>query len=619
MLGCGSAAKHKPSEFAGARQNLQSIMQQANQAEPAQKHPLLLQAVSVLLANERDGKAIELLSHIEQNYLSPAQKDTFQLFYGEALLSTELSELVESRRASLTQLLSITKQSSHSIEWQIRYYQTLSDSYFANSNYLEAAKQRIDINDLIDSPIVLAENNDKIWLAIDQMSPQFLQQTITDFNSKRLNGWLEIVHINKTWGRQPDRLLAEMVLWNKRYPLHPAAVIKPKSLQNMVAMEDIEAKNIAILLPLSGRFSRSGKMVHDGIIAAHYQYGRSDQYGEPDELQELNDIPSIKFYDTAQSLSGLASYQQAINDGADFIIGPLRKESISQITALDTLETPFLFLNSTPDMPKRHQMVFQFVLQIEDEAIQAAHRAWEKGYRKAIAFIPEGNRGQRAVTAFGEYFEQLGGELIDTEKYQDISKISGNVQNLLGVDASITRKKRLEQILGRNIEFEMRRRQDADFIFLISKPKEARRIKPFINFYFALNLPVISISDIYSGLNNGKLDNDLNGIEFSDIPLYISQQQEFVDTRVALAEIDSSILNGSNGRLFSLGFDAYQIISQISKLRAFPDYRWYGLSGEIGIDEQGLVHRYLTWAKFTKGSTKVTKERIPLDPLSSSL
>lgn len=607
MLGCSSVGKIGRSEFADPRQNLESIMAQASVAEPTQKQALLLQAVDILLLSQREVKALELLAHIEQRFLNPAQKDTFHLFYGEALLSDELTELERSHRASLTKLRSITKPSSHSIEWQIRYYQSLSNSYFANGNYLEAAKQRIEINDLIDDPVVLEQNNDKIWTAIDQMSPQFLQQTITSFNSKRLNGWLEIVHLNKTWGQQPDRLLEEMALWNKRYPLHPAAVVKPKSLKNMIAMKDIVAKNIAVLLPLSGRFSRSGKMVHNGIVAAHYKH------------QGLGDLPSIKFYDTAQSLSGLSSYQQAISEGADFVIGPLLKKSIDEITTLDSLSTPSLFLNSTASMPDRHKMAFQFVLSIEDEAIQAAHRAWEKGYRKAIAFIPKGSRGQRAVTAFGDYFEQLGGELIDTEEYQDITNVSSNIQKLLGVDTSINRKKGLEKILGRNIEFEMRRRQDADFIFMISKPEEARRIKPFINFYFALNLPVISTSDIYSGLTESKPDNDLNGIEFSDIPLYISEQQDIIETRKTISQIDDNILKGSNGRLFSLGFDAYQIISQITKLRAFPDYRWYGLSGEIGIDDKGLVHRYLTWAKFSKGVAKVTKERLPSIPLPNQL
>ncbi len=602
MVACGSSTKRGPSEFANEQQNLDVLLQQANQAAPAQKHPLLVQAVNILLLKNRNDKALEILRHIDDRFLSALQKDTYHLFYGEVLLSDQLTELEDSDRASLNQLLKVSSPNAHSIEWQIRYFQSLSDSYFANGNFLEAAKQRIDINDLIDDAVVLEENNDKIWIAIDQMSPKFLQQTTTDFNSKRLNGWLEIVAIYKNWGSQPDKLLREIDLWKKRYPLHPAAVVQPKSLQRLTVIDNIEANDIAILLPLSGRFSRSGKMVHDGIVAAHYRHSG------------INEIPNIRFYDTAKTLSGLTSYQQAINDGADFVIGPLLKKSINEILSQDTLATPVLFLNSTANTPQRHQMAFQFVLSIEDEAIQTAHRAWEKGYRKAIAFVPKGKRGERAVTAFKGYFEQLGGELIDTEEYDDIKNISGKVENLLRVNASKNRKKRLEQILGRNIEFDIRRRQDTDFIFLLSKPKDARRIKPFINFYFALNLPVMSTSDIYEGVTGDKLDNDLNGIEFSDIPLYISQQPDILATREAIKTIDNNILKGSNGRMFALGFDAYQIISQITKLRAFPDYRWYGLSGEIGIDELGLVHRYLTWAKYSKGLARVTKERFAPKP-----
>jgi len=546
--------------------------------------------------------------------LDPKQKDTYHLFYGEVLLSDDLAKLEDSQRASLSQLLKILTPNAHSIEWQIRYFQSLSDSYFANGNFLEAAKQRISINDLIDNAPALEENNNQIWIAIDQMSPQFLQQTTTDFNSKRLNGWLDIVRIYKIWGSQPNRLLTEIDLWKKRYPLHTASVVQPKSLQRLTLVDKVVAKNIAILLPLSGRFRRSGKMVHDGIVAAHYRSASANAGINAGVSSGLEEIPNIRFYDTAKTLSGLTSYQQALSDGADFVIGPLLKKPINEILSLDTLATPVLFLNSVPNAPQRHQMAFQFVLSIEDEAIQTAHRAWENGYRKAIAFVPKGKRGDRAVAAFKGYFEQLGGELIDTEKYDDIKKINANVENLLRVNASKNRKKRLEQVLGRNIEFVIRRRQDADFIFLLSKPEEAKRIKPFINFYFALDLPVMSTSDIYSGVAGSQLDNDLNGIEFSDVPLYISQQKDILETREALKKIDGNILKGSNGRMFAHGFDAYQIISQITKLRAFPDYRWYGLSGEIGIDESGLVHRYLTWAKYENGTVRTTKERLRPKP-----
>jgi len=603
MVACGSNPSRTHDGLSMPLKNLESILKQADQAEPSRKNPLLIQASGILLADNRPNKALELLVHIDTRYLNNQQKDSYHLFYGQALLAddseTPAHKQKEKNQASLNQLLSINKPSAHSIEWQIRYFQVLSDSYYANNNYLESAKQRIGINDLIDQQELLEQNNEKIWLAINQMSVEFLEQIISDFNSQRVNGWLEIVYINKKWGNQPDLLVKKMAQWKLRYPLHPATQAQPKSLQRVAIIETFQAKNIAVLLPLSGRFARSGKMVHDGLLAAHYA-----------QKTQL-DSPTVRFYDTNKLVSGMASYQKAVEDGADFIIGPLDKQAIDEILLQDTLSAPTLFLNTATTDFSRHKTAFQFVLSAEDEAIQAAHRAWENGYRKGIAFVPDTQRGERATQAFKDYFEQLGGELVDTQKYSDIKELKSNVQALLHVDNSIKRKTRLEQTLGRNIEFEMRRRKDADFIFMLSKPTEARRIKPFINFYFALDLPVISTSRIYSGRPKPQLDNELNGIEFSDIPLYVSQQADIEETRSFINQIDSDILKDNNGRLFSLGFDAYQILSQLPKLQAFPDYRWYGLSGEIGVDEDGLVHRFLTWAKFNQGIPKSTKERIP--------
>jgi len=607
-MACGPSTKKGPSEFANPAQNLEAILQQADQAVPEKRNSLLVQAAGILLNEQRQEKALELLVHIDTRYLNAQEMDTYHLFYGEALVwenpENSAQKTLERQKASLGQLLSVKNPSDHSIEWQIRYYQSISDSYFVNGNYFEAAKQRIGLDDLINQQQVLEDNNEKIWFAISEMSPEFLENIISDFNSARVNGWLEIVQINKHWGNRPDELIKQMENWKKRYPLHPAMVVQPRMLKRVALVEDFKPKKVAVLLPLSGRFARTGKMVHDGLVAAQYQQ------------QNVDDIPSIQFYDTAKSLSGAASYNQAIADGADFVIGPLIKKSVNEIVNLESLTTPVLFLNTASEEISQHQLVYQFVFSIEDKAIQAAHRAWEQGYRKAIAFLPKDQRGQRAQVAFKKYFEQLGGELIDTEEFDDIKKLKNNVQNLLRVNASFERKRKLEQILGRNIESKIRRRQDADFIFMISTPEEARRIKPFIDFYFALDLPVISTERVYSGSPEPQQDNDLNGVEFSDIPLYISQQPDILETRKAIMEIDPDILRGTNGRFFSLGYDAYQIITQIAKLQAFPDYRWYGLSGEIGVDEQGLVHRYLTWAKFSKGIPKVTKERLP--PISSS-
>jgi len=599
LVACGSTPKKLPEINETKTQNVEELLQLANTASGEKRYPLLIQASGLLVQEMRLEKALEVLTFIEVNQLNAIDKDTYYLHYGEILLA---SEERERQTSSLTQFNKIVNPSNHSIDWQVRYGQSISDSYLINNNYYEAAKQRIDLFDLIDDATELENNNNKIWHSLIQMEMPILKALSSGFNSKRVNGWLEVVYLNKRWGNQPSKLIKQLDQWKKRFPLHPAQIIKPKSLQLISSGEPLAPKKIAVLLPLSGRFVASGQTIQNGLIAAQYQSESSEN------------IASLHFYDTAKSLSGLISYQQAIKDGADFIIGPLDKKSITEILSSKTKLVPTLFLNrasSNFEFTKNsNNQIYQFGLPVEDEALQAAHRAFEQGYRKALTFVKNDPLGLRAKAAFKDYFEQLGGELIDSQEYDDIKNLNADIQNMLRVGDSIKRKTQLEKTLGRNIEYTMRRRKDADVVFLFSNAKNARRIKPFINFYFALDLPVIATSRIFSGTHNLKKENDLNGIEFSDIPLYLSQQSDLVALRKKLSSIDKDLLKRNNGRLFALGFDSYQVLTQLPVLKAFPDYHWFGLSGELSVDDVGVLHRYLTWAKFEKGFPKVTKERI---------
>ncbi|MGB0496569.1 MAG: penicillin-binding protein activator, partial [Kangiellaceae bacterium] len=599
LLACGSAQKQSVEVEDVTDQNVEELLLLANSASEEKRNSLLLQASGLLVKENRIEKALEVLSYIEVNQLSDLMKDSYYLHYGEILLASEQSER---QISSLTQFNKIINPSAHSIKWQVRHGQALSKSYLLNNNYFESAKQRIDLYDLIDDPLVLQENNNQIWQALIQMELPILKAMSSGFNSRRINGWLEVVYLNKLWGNQPTTLIKELEQWKKRYPLHPAQINKPKSLRLVATSEVLTPKQIAVLLPLSGRFATSGKKIQSGLIAAQYQ------------TESIEDMASMHFYDTAKSLSGLTSYKQALDDGADFIIGPLDKKSIAEIINSDVPLVPTLFLNksraSDELIKDPNNQIYQFGLPVEDEAIQAAHRAFEKGYRKALTFVKNDQLGLRAKSAFKNYFEQLGGELIDSQEYDDIKKLNDEVQEMLRVGDSIKRKNQLEKTLGRNIEYTMRRRKDADVVFLFSNAQNARRIKPFINFYFALDLPVIATSRVFSGTYNIKKENDLNGVEFSDIPLYLSQQEDLISLRNKLTSIDKDLLKQNNGRLFALGFDSYQIISQLPIMKAFPDYHWYGLSGELGVDEFGVLRRYLTWAKFKNGFPEITKERI---------
>ncbi|MET1254022.1 penicillin-binding protein activator [Aliikangiella maris] len=571
-------------------QSLESLLKQAQQATGEEKQPLLIQAAGLLVLERRYEKAQEILVHINQQQLTPLQLDDFNLYYGETLLALTANE------QALKHLQSVYNLQAKSVAWQIRHAQSLSDAYLANFNYFEAAKLRIELDDIIDTSEALTANNEKIWLALNQLETHFLQSLISDFNTQRVNGWLEIAYINKRWGYYPEKLLSEINQWKMRYPLHPSMVNQPRILQKAEAAEAFNPAKIAVLLPLSGKLGNIGMMIKDGILAAHYQ------------VEDAQTAPQLNFYDTAHSLSALTPYNNAVADGADFIIGPLTKEAIETILNQETINTPILALNRLEEQKYAHNQIYQFGLPIEDEAIQAASYAYEKGFRKALAILPATATGNRARLVFQETFEDLGGEVVYIQEYRETSQLKKNVQRLLGVDSSIERKRALQQLLGRNLEFEMRRRKDADFIFMLASPTEGRTIKPFINYYFAHDLPVISTSSIYSGKLDPQTDIDLNGIEFPVIPLLLSELPQFKESRDALATTLPSALDG-RGQYFSLGFDSYSILKQLSILQAFPDYKWSGLGGELGVDDNGLVHRALTWAQFNRGVPHVTKER----------
>lgn len=589
LQSCGTS----PSSSEQSRQNqknLSFLLKQVQSAPASKKDPLLVQAAGLLVIEKRFEKSQELLIRVNKKKLTPSQKDDFRLFYGETLLALDAKEL------SLVQIRSVATPSRKPIHWQIRYAKSLSDSYLANNNYFESAKSRIELTDLINTPESLTENNEKIWFALDKIETNFLQKLNTSFNSKRLNGWLRLVYLNKRWGYHPKRFLKELSLWKKRYPTHPLQIYQPKILQQTAKIKPLNPKHIAVLLPLSGKNAKVAALIHDGILAAHYQ------------ASTTKPVPKISFYDTAHSLSSITPYQKSIKQGADFIIGPLTKKSIESILKQEQLNIPILALNRLDKQNTSYDKLYQFGLPIEDEAIQSAARAFEKGYRKAIAILPSNSQGRRAEKSFREHFQKLGGKLIDIEKYKNTKALKQKIQRLLGINNSIRRNWSLQQLLGRNLEFEMRRRQDADFIFILARPEIGRIIKPFINYYYANNLPIISTSSIFSGKNDPKKDIDLNGIEFPDIPLLLSQLPEYKQARQMIKSVAPEVLN-SNARYFSLGYDSYNLISELPILQAFPQYHLNGLAGELNVDEDGIIHRKLTWAQFNRGIPNTTKEQ----------
>ena len=51
-----------------------------------------------------------------------------------------------------------------------------------------------------------------------------------------------------------------------RNPQHPAALYTPESIETILNLEITQPKNIALLLPLTGKFSKQAQLIRDGFI-----------------------------------------------------------------------------------------------------------------------------------------------------------------------------------------------------------------------------------------------------------------------------------------------------------------------------------------------------------------
>jgi outer membrane PBP1 activator LpoA protein len=474
--------------------------------------------------------------------------------------------------------------------WQADYHRLRAEAYALDGNYFSSARERIALDGLLSDPQQKLENQLAIWSALTHLSDKQLQEMRLAPPPDVLSGWLELMELTRLYLQQPQVLAEVIPQWQKRYPGHPASgEFTTVLLQGMSAAAEPPSQ-VAVLLPLSGSLQVVSTAIRDGILAAYY------------DTSDGSRRPELRFYDVgANPADAAARYQQAVAEGARFVIGPLRKEAVQAVLQLPQLPVPLLTLNTIDTDAPANPAVYQFGLAPEDEARDAARRAWQDGQRRAISLTPQGDWGERVEAAFTDEWNRLGGTLLDHPTYDpaqaDHSRV---ISAALNLDASKARHAALVRLLGRRLEFEPRRRQDVDFIFLLATPEQARLIRPQLSFFRAQRVPVYSTSYLYTGRPDRSRDFDLNGIRFCDMPWILETNSDWKDLKQSIVENwpDSA---ASHGRFYALGVDAYRIMPYLGRFQSglFGAYR--GATGNLTLDDRQVVHRTLVWAQFRNG------------------
>ena len=532
------------------------------------------------LQQERAEDAKQLLAELNPQALNQQQRFQLTLLHGRATLA------LQNPRETLALL---TQEQDNILQYPADQQAQLdllrADALAMSGQLLDSLQQRVAAHPLL-SDKDQEYNHNMIWQLLMQLPATDLAGAI-DKSSGDLLGWLTLAQLYRDPIADLDAQVTRLNQWSAQWRTHPAVNDVPVMLEALEKAASQRPSQVAILLPASGPLETVGATLKQGIMTAYYQH------------KQDNLTPTLRFYDSSGD-DILAVYQQAITEGADFILGPLAKEKAATIASQGTLPVTTLALNYVDEEQPLPDNFFQFGLAPEDEARQIALQGFQQGDTQAGILYPKGDWGQRVAQAFANEWQALGGTVTAWSEYQEGPAIGDTVEELLLVAQSEQRGKAVSRFTNLKVDERPRRRQDLDFLFLIANPDQGRQVKPALNFHYAKDLPVYATSLIYSGMSNPRRDQDLNGIRFVEIPWLLG------DENSALHQLTDEQWPEGHGRyerLFAMGIDAYRLQGRLYLLNALPSSEMPGVTGRLRMQQQRIV-RELNWAIFSRGEAR---------------
>ncbi len=409
------------------------------------------------------------------------------------------------------------------------------------------------------------QNSDDLVRALLAVDDTTLLQALGEVHEPEWRGWLEAAFIQ--FGADGESGEQWLLQWSG----HPAAAYF------LDQSEVLSRQKVAVLLPFSGRFEAVAKSVQKGLLAASLSMNRSTE---------------LLFFDTGSDGEAvMEAWYNAQDQAVDFIIGPLDKASISQLATMPESHVPMLLLNQA------EMQVPQFTLSPEAEAADVAEKMFADGHRQVLIMAANDSWGERMTLAFAQRFADLGGGVIKNQ-YFDATQhdYSAQLQQMLGLVESRLRTKKLQSYLKLSVGAQEVVRSDVDAIFLAAQPEFARLMVPQLKFHHAQRVPVYSSSHVFVGFDQKQHNKDLEGVQFPLAPL----QLQTGDLLEALP-FDIKGLKGVDLKLFALGYDALFLANRLEWMQRFSSGRLNGLSGQLSMDNNGIVRRHLAWAHYTGG------------------
>lgn len=555
--------------------------------------PFDMPALSYLsMANHQVGnekKSLEILAagryiydgQWQQGYKILSSLDALppELAREKQILLAKIDLIRSQSKSAIAALSSVRELDTMPLFYQVQYHEMLATAYRNTKNLMDAINERVKLDDLLPDEAARSNNRRALWLMLTTLPTEDLNAFAAEAGEgSELGGWIQLAVISRSNPEDVQNTLTRLDEWKSRYRNHPGNLI----LRSSASVESYlfpTPKKIALLLPVTGKLAGPGSAVRDGFMQAYDSAQRSGRL-------------AVQVYDTDKT-NAVSLYQQAIADGADYVVGPLGKTEVASVASIHH-PVPTLLLNDVAQTVQPN--AYQFGLSPISEARQVAFRARKNGHQRTLIIAPTGAWGDEVTDAFMNQWRVGGGEVVDTLRYGEHDPIAPGVKQLLHATEI---KRTAHTTADSKKQVEPRRRQDFDMIFLLAYPSKARQIMPMLRYYFAGDVPVYATSAVYSGSADAQKDRDLDGIVFCDMPWVFNHQ---------VGHKNWPEQWNSYNRLYALGMDGFNLVNQLNQLLLFPAIGMNDRSGVLYLNANQRIARILTFGKITQGLAQEVSE-----------
>jgi len=346
-----------------------------------------------------------------------------------------------------------------------------------------------------------------------------------------------------------------------------------KLIANLPKEADIQ--QISVLLPLEGKYKVVSQQIRSGIMKAFFA---------------SNQHVTLKFYDSSVLEDLESIYTQAKQDGADRIIGPLRKEAIQELASFH--DKNLLALNSIENSP-----FTEFNFKSANAGLQMLANFESAGYKRLGLLTNDSPKTVAKAKIFQKIWTQENHSSELSIYPNTRPKLRAALGDLIHEKQSKERKNNLRWLLGRDLSFFPRTRQDLDAIVIYDNAHRMAVFRPQFDF-FELDTPVYADSQLTpKNFQKIKVNPDLNRVSFLTYPAVLSP-----------VDLES--------KLEAFGWDSFIISTHMKELQN-GSCLTNGKTGILSL-ENNQVKQHLIWAKYDKkGNLKHAPSITKIAPVTS--